>query len=198
MHCFKRCTLALVVIVVMIWASTLAGLLDSSDQPRKVDAIVVLGGDAARILEGAELYRAGYAPRILLSRPAREKRFELLEQEGVPYPWFEVAGRAVLQRRGVPEAAVGEFGDRLVSTVAEARTIARDHPQLKSILLVTSPFHVYRARMIFRDQLPGVEILGVGSRYEPFDPNWWHDPEMTRHAIMETIKLAFYWSGGRR
>ncbi len=204
MHCFKRCTLALlaacliVAIAVVVWARSLHGLLASPDPLRKADAIVVLGGDVSRVITGADLYREGLAPRVLLSYPRREERFEELEREGIAYPWFEVAGKELMRLRGIPDEAVGVFGDRLTSTVAEARTIGERYPQLKSILLVTSPYHVYRARMIFREQLPGVEIIGVSARHEKFDPDWWHDPEMMRHAIMESLKLAFYLAGGRR
>lgn len=204
MHCFKRCALALLAatlalaIAAALWATSLARLLDSPDAPRKADAIVVLGGDLSRLIEGADLYREGYAPRVLLSSPQREQRFEALEREGIAYPWFEIVGRELMRLRGVPDEAVAAFGDRLVSTVAEARVIGAQYPQLKSILLVTSPYHVYRARMIFREVLPGVEIIGIASRHEKFERNWWYDPEMMRNAIMESLKLTFYLAGGRR
>lgn len=204
MHCFKRCTLALLAIALllvgagMLWVKVLPGVLNSPDMPRKVDAIVVVGGDLSRLIEGADLYREGYAARVLISNPHREARFEALEREGIDYPWFDEIGRDLMRRRGIPAADVTVFGYRLLSTVAEARVIAAQHRQLKSILLVTSPYHVYRARKIFREHLPGVEVIAVGSRYDKFEANWWRDPEMVRNAIMETLKLAFYLAGGRR
>ena len=80
MQCFKRCTLAIVGLVTAIgiaaaiWAASIAGVLNSPDQPRNADAIVVLGADPSRVLEAADLYKAGFAPRILLSDPIREKQ----------------------------------------------------------------------------------------------------------------------------
>jgi uncharacterized SAM-binding protein YcdF (DUF218 family) len=179
------------------WATSIADFLRAGDVPRRVDAIVVLGADPTRVLEGADLFRAGHAPRVLLSQPTREKRLEAMEAAGVAVPWFEVAGRELLRRRGVPDAAVATFGQRLKSTVEEAQSIAREHPELKAILVVSSPYHVHRSRRIFRDHLPGVEVLGVGSRYEEFPAAWWRDQESARHAIMETLKLVFYLAGGR-
>ncbi len=203
MQCFKRCTLAIVglvaifVIAVSIWALTIAGILNSPDQPRKADAIVVLGADLSRVLEAADLYKSGFATRVLLSDPIRERRFERLEQEGVRIPWFEIAGRELLRRHGVPDDAIATFGHRLKSTAEEARTLATAHPQLKSILLVSSPYHVYRARLIFRDALQDVAVIGIGSRYEEFPAAWWRENESARHALMETFKLMFYLVGGR-
>lgn len=204
MHCFKRCALALLVIAALLvgagalWVKILPDVLASADEPRKADAIVVLGGDLSRLMDGADLYREGYAPLVLISNPRREERFEALEREGIDYPWFEQTGRELMRRRGIPDSAVIVFGYRLLSTVAEARIISAQHRQLKTILLVTSPYHIYRARKIFREHLPGVEIIAIGSRYDRFEPNWLRDPEMVRHAVMETLKLAFYVAGGRR
>lgn len=203
MQCFKRCTLVVVGLMLAIgmaaalWVVTIASILNSPDQPRRADAIVVLGADLSRVLEAADLYQGGFATRVILSDPLREKRHERLEQEGVAYPWFEVAGRALLRRRGVPDDAILTFGHRLKSTAEEASMLAKAHPQLKSILLVSSPYHVYRARLIFRDTLKNVEVIGIGSRYEEFPATWWKENETARHAIMETAKLVFYWFGGR-
>ncbi len=203
MQCFKRCTLAIVGLVAAIgiaaatWAASIAGILNSPDQPRNADAIVVLGADPSRVLEAADLYKAGFAPRILLSDPIREKRFERLEQEGVAIPWFEIVGRDLLRRHGVPDEAIATFGHRLKSTAEEARALAELHPQLKSILLVSSPYHVYRARLIFRETLRNREVLGIGSKYEEFPTAWWKENETARNALVESVKLIFYWVGGR-
>ncbi|MFN0302292.1 MAG: YdcF family protein [Burkholderiales bacterium] len=203
MQCFKRCTLAIVGLVTAIgiasavWAASIAGILNSPDQPRNAEAIVVLGADPSRVLEAADLYKAGFAPRILLSDPMREKRFERLEQEGVAIPWFEIVGRDLLRRRGVPDDAIATFGHRLKSTAEEASTLAGLHPELKSILLVSSPYHVYRARLIFRKALRSVEVIGIGSKYEEFPTAWWKENETARNALVESVKLIFYWVGGR-
>jgi len=204
MQCFKRCVLAGAIMVGIVaaaaglWAHNIAAWLVTPDAPRPADAIVVLGADPSRVLEAADLYAAGYAPRILLSNPVREKRFEKLEEVGITFPWFEVAGRELLRRRGVPDAAIGEFGNRLRSTAHEAASLASEQPGVKSLLLVTSPYHVFRARLIFQRQLGGdVAVLGIASRYETFPREWWQDAENARNAIMETVKLGFYLIGGR-
>jgi uncharacterized SAM-binding protein YcdF (DUF218 family) len=203
MQCFKRCALVIAGLIVMsgivviIWVTSIVGLLNSPDQPRKVDAIVVLASELSRVLEAVDLYKAGFATRILLSTPGREKRLEHLERAGVSIPWFEIAGRELLERQGVPKEAISVFGHNLRSTVHEAETVGTQHPSIKSILLVTSPYHVSRSRRIFRDTLKDVEVLGISSRYEALPDVWWKDAESARHVLMESAKYIFYLAGGR-
>lgn len=190
------------ILIILIAASVLAlryasRWLDSPDAPAKAEAIVVLGNDPTRALAGADLFKAGYAPRVLLSVPYREPRFKYLEQEGISYPWFEVASRTILRNRGVPENAIATFGNELRSTAAEAKVLASLEPRLASLLVVTSPYHVRRARIILRDALPGVELKVVASTYEKLPERWWTEQASARNVMLELAKLAFYVVGGR-
>lgn len=205
MQCFKRCVLGILsigVVALMLGAFGayhVAAWLSESDPPQRADAIIVLGDDLTRVLEGADLYRAGYASRILLSTPERSPRRLTLEREGLPVLWFEEAGRTLLLRRGVPDAAIATFGTGLRSTVAEARAIRARFPSgSPTLLIVTSPYHVRRARIIFRDALPSARVLVVASRYEPFPDRWWTDRHVAPQVALECGKLTLYTLGLRR
>jgi uncharacterized SAM-binding protein YcdF (DUF218 family) len=205
MQCFKRCVLGFLTIAVVtvvlaaVAAYHVAAWLSEGDPPRRADAIVVLGNDLTRVLQGADLYHAGWAPRVLLSTPARSQRALTLAHEGLPVLWFEEAGRTLLLRREVPDAAIATFGTGLRTTVEEARAIHALFPEGAPVLLVvTSPYHVRRARIIFRDVLPHARVLVVASRYEPFPDRWWTDLDAAPQVMLECAKLGFYMLGGRR
>jgi len=205
MQCFKRCVLGLLTIVLLavvlaaVSAYHVAAWLRDADPPQRAEAIVVLGNDLTRVLQGADLYRAGFAPRVLLSTPARSPRSLTLAHEGLPVLWFEEAGRTLLLRREVPDAAIATFGRGLRTTSEEARAVRALFPKgTPTLLVVTSPYHVRRARIIFRDTLPDARVLVVASRYEPFPDRWWTDLDAAPQVMLECAKLAFYMLGGRR
>jgi uncharacterized SAM-binding protein YcdF (DUF218 family) len=205
MQCFKRCVLAILSICVLGGVLTafaayhVAAWLSEADPPQRADAIIVLGDDLTRVLEGADLYRAGFAPRILLSTPEHSPRRLTLERAGLPVLWFEEAGRTLLLRRSVPDAAIATFGAGLRSTVDEARAIHALFGDAKpTLVVVTSPYHVRRTRIIFRNALPNARVLVVASRYEPYPDRWWTERHVAPQVVLECVKLAFYTVGLRR
>jgi uncharacterized SAM-binding protein YcdF (DUF218 family) len=207
MQCFKRCVLgilsicALAIVLAAFAAYHVAAWLSAADAPQRADAIIVLGDDPTRVIEGADLYRAGFAPRVLLSTPARSRRHLTLEEAGLQVLWFEEAGRTILLRRGVPDSAIATFGTRLRSTVEEARAVRalyNDRSARPTLLVVTSPYHVRRARIIFRDALPDARVLVEASHYEPYPDRWWTDRHVAPQIVLECVKLAAYTLGIRR
>jgi uncharacterized SAM-binding protein YcdF (DUF218 family) len=150
MSCAKRCLLFIACVLLILSGIAAAGLycagrwLHHADAAGKADAILVLGGDPARALEGAELYKSGLAPVIYISAPVRDSSQALLDRFGVSWPLEEDVTRRVLQARGVPDRDIRLLGRELKSTAMEART-ARDVLPGKSLLVVTSPYHTRRA-----------------------------------------------------
>ena len=203
MHCLARCGALLVALTLAAAAfAAVAGLrasawLSASDTPRRAAAIVVLGDDALRALTGADLYRDGIAPKVLLSVPFRSPRQERLAREGVAAPWFEDGAARLLQQHGVPTGAIATFGASLKSTYAEGLALAPLIAPGETVVVVTSPYHVRRARTILRDALPGRDVLVVGNHHEKLPDDWWTEQEATRNVLLEGIKTVYYFSGGR-
>src|SRR5471032_533316 len=120
-----------------------------ADQPKRSDAIIVLAGAAERARYAADLYRQGYAPIVYVVRPTDRSS-----------PPEEETNRAILLKSGVPEEAIRIFSVAAVNTLAEAHVSSATLPAgVKTVLVVTSPKHVRRARIIFTDVLAG---RGVG------------------------------------
>ena len=203
MHCFKRCVLAFLVLAAGGASLALAGVflipdwLTRSDEPVPASAIVVLGGDPTRGLAAAEFYRAGLAPRVFITAPIRERHEQRLDDIGIAFPREEDLTREVLVRHGVPHSAINLLGRDLVSTAQEAAALRQKLGTTGTALVVTSPFHVGRSRLIIGRELPRERYRVVGSRYEPFPEPWWRDRESARNFVLETAKLAFFVVGGR-
>jgi uncharacterized SAM-binding protein YcdF (DUF218 family) len=199
MTCLKRCALGLLVALLVI-AGTAALLLRqvpawlaASDAPEKADAIIVLGSDVTRALTGASLYQQGFARVVYLTVPWREPRYVALERDQIRWPWFDDVARTLLRNRGVPDDAIRLLGKDLVSTVAEAREAARVlGAKAGTLLVVTSPHHVHRARTVFSDHLPSARILVIASGEETLPERWWTNQESARNVLLELTKLLFY------
>jgi uncharacterized SAM-binding protein YcdF (DUF218 family) len=164
------------------------------------DAIVVLAGAPERVLYAADLYREGYAPRVLLSRPAPDVREPLYARFGIKLPREEETSMHILTVSGVPADRVELFGAGSKSTVEEIETLrARYVAQPLRLLFVTSPLHVRRAGMIARDVLGGTKIIFaiVATPYERVPRHWWTDQDTARNVVLEVTKTLFYRLGGR-
>ncbi|MDY7000531.1 MAG: YdcF family protein [Thermodesulfobacteriota bacterium] len=171
---------------------------DKLEPGQVADAIVVLGGSYFRPLYAADLYIEGRAPVVYVGRVIPPKEAKILKEVDVDLPLQEEAYRRILVRKGVPQEAVRLYGHRLISTAQEAQAlkgIFKGEP--RTLILVTSPFHVRRAKLIFEDILPECEILAVGSPYEPFPKKWWTTQQSALKVVSETSKFLFYLAGGR-
>jgi len=198
MACLARCGLAILLFLAVvagaaaILAYTASDWLSAADAPAKADAIIVLGAEPTRAITGAGLYTDGFASVVYLTVPMRPARWVALEKDDIRWPWFDEAGRVLLRHRGVPDAAIRTLGKDLLSTVAEAREAARAFGNPGTLLVVTSPHHVYRARLIFSDHLPASRILVVASGAEALPTRWWTDREAAANVVSELGKLLFY------
>ena len=177
-----------------------ASILVVETPPKQADVGLVLAGDFSRALYASDLYHQGFVPKIWLSRPERERSLRQLDAVGVPFPRQEDVSRAVLLRKEVPDDCIEMFGSEVVSTIEEARAVAElleQHPEIHSLLLITSRFHVRRAEAIFRMVLrahPHLDIHAVGTPYDGFVVDeWWKDRDSARQVALETAKLLLFW-----
>lgn len=168
--------------------------------PQRAEVGLILAGHYGRALYAADLYNQGFIPRIWISRPEREKSLVQLDFIGVPYPRQEEVTRAVLLKKGVPDDRIEVIGSGMNSTIAEARFVAgllKRQPEIRSVMLITSRFHVRRAQVIFDRVVAStspVHIVTVGSPYDGFVADqWWRDRDSAREVLLETAKLFLFW-----
>jgi uncharacterized SAM-binding protein YcdF (DUF218 family) len=168
----------------------------------QADAIFVLAGThVERPLEAAELYAAGYAPRILLTRSMAEREaYAAARARGAQLTDEFDSENQVLTQLGVPASAIVALPRTHDNTGEESRTLrevaVREH--WSRVIVVSSKYHLRRARLACRRALAGtsVEIVMRGSRYDPSDPgHWWRHRADIRWLASELPKLAMYASG---
>jgi len=204
MKCLMRCALTLGLILAAA-ALALAGFawfavdwLNTSDAPRKADVMLILAGEPARFLAGADLYHQGYATQILVTKPVRLRPYRIFDDLKIDYPRSEEVYRQILIKKGVDGQRIRYLGDGVISTVDEARAL-RAHAaadKIRSVLVVTSPYHVRRTKMIFHRELPDVAITVVANPYEPNPERWWTHQDMAQAIVLELAKTLFYVLGG--
>lgn len=189
---------ALCLLALLIGGAALlsAGLwLPVHDELKPADAIVLLGGDPRRAPYAADLYLKGLAPVIYTCRPMNES-MEPLTSLGMGFPREEEVSTQALHLKGVPDEAVRLYGHELLSTVDEGELLAKLlGPEVKTVIVVTSPHHCRRAKLILSRLLAGREVLLTPPPYERFEPKWWTHQTSARHVIIETAKFAFYFVG---
>lgn len=174
--------------------------MDVNDAPRKADYILPLAGNANRLIKTAELYEQGYAPTILISNARRipPNRLQRLQWKmGYPHYSPDQYRSLLLKQLGAEDAKLEPFGNGHVSTVEEAEAL-RAHLNGKAVrlLIVTSPYHARRAKMIFHDILPECEIEVTTTRDGMFKKKWWDDQESANLLVMELAKTVHYLLGG--
>ena len=133
-----------------------------AEESPTADAIAILGGgvgcntneypygemwtSADRVWHGARLYKAGKAPKIFITGGGTTFGTAML-----------------LQDFGVPKEAIcNNLTAR--NTEEEAKFIASTG--VKRLLLVTSAWHMRRAKLMFEKYAPGLEVIPAATDYE--------------------------------
>ncbi|HEV2314792.1 MAG TPA: YdcF family protein [Candidatus Acidoferrales bacterium] len=137
--------------------------------PAASDVIVILSDDdftADRASRAAELYHAGWAPKIVAS--GRRLR---------PYASIAELMQKDLEARGVPEKAIIPYPHDAVDTLIELtdiRGFVRQHGW-KRVMIVTSNFHTRRTRYLCRHIFPAdIKVLVESAPDVNYDPDsWW-------------------------
>ena len=161
--------------------------------------IVVLGGHVPlRAMEAADLYRAGWAPRLVLVRGARREEEQAMESLGIVVPGEWELSREVLLRVGVPSSAIlvgeGEAADTLEELQIAAKAL---RPYGAPVILVTSKVHARRVRLTWR-RVAGSLSRGIvrTAHQDPFDPRrWWKEKRFALAVVREYLGLLNYWAG---
>ena len=165
------------------------------------DVILVLAGARVeRWLEAVDLYKEGWAPRIVIS-PGPVTRMEVeLRTRGVRYPREGDLARDAVLALGVPAAAVTVLPDGVDNTAQEAAALKRNFSaaELRRLIVVTSPYHTRRAGFAFRREFAdtGVRVVVRASRYSESEPaRWWRHRGDVRYIVSELPKFLAYAAG---
>ena len=161
-------------VLVALVASPL--LLMVKQEPEKADCIVVLGGGVEdRAPLAAELYRKGWAGKVLVTGAGDS-----------------ADNRRRLMREGVPGAAI--WMEPRARTTRENALLSlpmlREHGVHRG-LVVTTWFHSRRALACFREYAPEVEWVSVPSRHHLMG-GWFPDSYAFTRVWKEYLKTVYY------
>lgn len=202
---FLVATIGLLTVIALLLAAVAAlvmpSLLQVEDRIETADYILPLAGGWHRHLKAAELYKAGYAPTILLSNAkiGAPSRFQKLREEmGVPQIPRRELRRRLFAHLKIPDEALATFGEGLISTIEEAEAL-RDFLKGRRarIILVTSAAHSRRAKLIFADAYPEAAFMITSPPEQRLERRWWRDQKSAQWVVAESFKLGWYLLGGR-
>lgn len=157
-------------LVLFVWPPAETGA------PAHADAVVVLSGSTERLAPAERLIREGVAPVLALSSVTRTPTWK--------------AARRLCRRGRYAGARVLCFDATPFSTRGEAETVSQIARKRgwSSVVVVSSTFHLTRARLLFRRCYAGrLSFVGAPSP-------WWRLPE---EWAAETVKLVVQVTGRR-
>ena len=192
--------LAPVLLLTIFALSRLGSFLVVQDPLEKADAIFVLSGTRyERPLEAVELYKSGWAPRVVLMRQIADSGERALMQRGVPYQREVDEQIDVLGRLGVPASAIIVLNEAN-STADEADALHEigTRERWTRVIIVTSKQHTRRARLVMRRRMAatGVAVVVRWSRLDTADvERWWRNRSTLRFTLFESQRLLAYWIG---
>jgi uncharacterized SAM-binding protein YcdF (DUF218 family) len=170
--------IALVFVAALGFVSFADGLpRDETRVNAKADGIVVLTGGASRIVDAIELLASGHGKRLLISGVHPSTTPEELTRV---IPDFErLLGCCI------------DLGHQATNTIGNAVETARwvREKNFKSIIVVTSGWHMPRALIEIENELPEVQLVPYPVISERMRENaWWSDAPTVRLLLIEYVK----------
>lgn len=144
-----------------------------------IDAVVVLAGGKGRVEEGVRLYRTGKGERLFLIGvdPAVRKSDLFVERP--------------LERSG-EEVYLEKASRNTLENAIFAREMLLKH-NVRSILLLTSRYHMKRSLLIFRNILPkDIAIYPYPVTVKNTSDSWWSHGGSLRLLFSEFYKYCLY------
>jgi len=187
--------LAALALALVVWHAPLLRSMGTwlrvEDRLERADAIVVLaGGTPRREASAAALWREGWAPRIIISRPL--ERPDLRELIDLGIRRFDLQGEShkALETYGVPPGQIIAIPDISRTTEPEL-ALVRDAALARGyrrLILVSSPEHTRRVKVIWSRLAPGgPEAIVVPAR-EPFPfEDWWRSRRAAEAVLHEYL-----------
>lgn len=158
--------------------------LSPADNLYRADAIVVVSGDSDRMKQAINLYKQGYAPKLILSGAAKEG-----------FTSNALAMHIEASQSGIPNEAVilEENANNTYENALYTKEIVLSQG-MKNIILVTSPYHQRRVYETFKNMFKesGIQLQNSPSIYSSWKPNDWWNTERESHLTQEeSIKVLW-------
>ncbi len=172
---------------------SIAEWLRVEDRLERADAIVVLaGGTPWREAMAATLWKQGWAPRIIISRPFERPELDEMIRLGIRQLDLQGEARLALEKYGVAPDRILAIRETSNTTEPELRLVydAVSNLDYRRLIFVTSPEHTRRVKLIWSRQAPGApEGIVVPAREAfPFG-DWWLRRRAAESVLHEYLGL---------
>lgn len=194
----KRILIAVIIVILLLMLlhpiilTNMSDFLCVQDKLEKADVILTLAGDSngERVAQSVELYKQKWAPKILMS--------------GGPAVWHLTYAQNMRKQAtslGVPDKDV-LLEDKSKSTIEDIEFSLPILKKLKArtVILVSSPFHMRRASFVARKYYSKerIKVISYPAQKSEYNPNkWWTRHEDTQPVITEYLSLVMYLLKGK-
>ncbi len=159
------------------------------DKLEPADVIHVIAGPDYRTEYGIQLYKQGYGRQIFFTGGWCPLHNENHGQRGKE--------RALKQ--GIPLEAISLNDSKITSTYSEVvrlkEFIAQSQAPIDSVIVVSDPHHMRRARWTYRQVLGdqfSVQMAPIPFKLIPYHSRWWTDGKSRKMVRDEYVKFLYY------
>jgi uncharacterized SAM-binding protein YcdF (DUF218 family) len=193
--------LIITAVLVLLWVTlflireplllAIGDFLVVQDELHPADVIHVISGPDDRTDYAIQLYKEGYARQIFFTGGWCSFHNYYHGQHGKE--------RALEQ--GIPLEAIAIDDSQVTSTYSEAvklkELIEQSQAPIHSVIVVSDPYHMRRARWTYRHLL-GVQVslqmAPIPFELSPYQRRWWTDEKSRQYVKNEYLKIAYYYA----
>lgn len=162
------------------------------DELLPADLIHVLGGgDVGRVDYGVELYKKGLGEKLFFTGGR-------VEPPGMHNLSHSFSSGDYAEMQGVRAQDILSYGNQAKSTFEEAldlREELRRENSIKTVTIVSTPYHLRRSRWVFKKVLGRrvtLQFAPVPFAMSKYKQRWWEDKLSLAMVKNEYLKMAYY------
>jgi len=161
------------------------------DELHPADVIHVIAGPDYRTDYAIQLYQQGYGRQIFFTGGWCS----------IHLGYHGEMGRRRALDQGVPPEAIAIDDSDVTSTYSEAvrlkEFIAKSTLPIKSVIVVSDPYHMRRARWTYQhllgDQV-SIQMAPIPFESSPYQCRWWTDEASRQYVKDEYLKTLYYYA----
>jgi uncharacterized SAM-binding protein YcdF (DUF218 family) len=165
--------------------------LMTRDELQPADVIHVIAGEDYRTDYAIQLYQQDYGKQLFFTGGwCTYHNF-----------YHGQHSRQLAMKQGVPEEVIAIDESQVMSTYEEAvrlkEFIAQNPDPIRSVIVVSDPYHMRRARWTYRHVLGAevrVQMAPVPFDLTPYQQRWWTDDASRRYVRDEYLKIVYYYA----
>ena len=161
------------------------------DDLQPADVIHVIAGGDYRTDYAIKLYQQGYGKQIFFTGGWCQRHNFFHGQHG----------KALAAKQGIPISAIAIDDSEVKSTYSEVvrlkEYIAQNQMRIRSVIVVSDPHHMWRARWTYKNVIDGsisIQMAPVPFGLSPFQRSWWTDTLSRRMVREEYMKILYYYA----